>query len=61
MVSQLLFYLKKADYEPVLINANPNSVAMTPRLAKKRYVEPKQYSDILKFLSIETPLIVFTT
>lgn len=61
LVSQLLFYLKKADYEPVLINANPNSVAMTPRLAKKRYVEPKQYSDILNVLAIEKPLIVFTT
>ncbi|KLD58909.1 hypothetical protein WP50_22585 [Lactiplantibacillus plantarum] len=35
LVSQLLFYLKKADYEPVLINANPNSVAMTPRLTTK--------------------------
>ncbi|RRK10859.1 ATP-grasp domain-containing protein [Lactiplantibacillus garii] len=61
LVSQLLFYLKKADYEPILINANPNSVAMTPRLASKRYVEPKQYSDILNILAIEKPLLIFTT
>lgn len=61
LVSQLLFYLKKADYEPILINANPNSVSMTPRLAAKRYVEPKQYSDILNVLAIEKPSLIFTT
>ncbi|WP_047999689.1 ATP-grasp domain-containing protein [Lactiplantibacillus herbarum] len=61
MVSQLLFYLKKADYQPILINANPNSVAMTPQLATKRYVEPKQYSDILNVLDIEKPEIILTT
>ncbi|CAM3149811.1 ATP-grasp domain-containing protein [Lactiplantibacillus plajomi] len=61
LVSQLLFYLRKADYQPILINANPNSVAMTPRLATKRYVEPKQYSDILNILAIEKPELIFTT
>lgn len=61
LVSQLLFYLKKANYEPILINANPNSVSMTPQLASKRYVEPKQYSDILNILAVEKPLLIFTT
>ena len=61
LVSQLLFYLKKADYQPILINANPNSVAMTPQLAAKRYVEPKQVSDILNVLAIEKPELIFTT
>lgn len=61
LVSQLLFYLKKADYEPILINANPNSVSMTPQLASKRYIEPKQHSDILNILAIEKPLLIFTT
>lgn len=61
LVSQLLFYLKKADYQPVLVNANPNSVAMTPQLAAKRYVEPKQYSDILNVLAVEKPLLIFST
>ncbi|MFD1420936.1 ATP-binding protein [Lactiplantibacillus songbeiensis] len=61
LVSQLLFYLKKADYQPILINANPNSVAMTPQLAAKRYVEPKQVSDILNVLAIENPDVIFTT
>ncbi|ETY74333.1 carbamoyl-phosphate-synthetase [Lactiplantibacillus fabifermentans T30PCM01] len=61
LVSQLLFYLKKADYQPILINANPNSVAMTPQLAAKRYIEPKQVSDILNILAIEKPEVIFTT
>ncbi|VDG19575.1 ATP-grasp domain-containing protein [Lactiplantibacillus mudanjiangensis] len=61
LVSQLLFYLKKADYQPILINANPNSVAMTPQLAVKRYVEPKQVSDVLNVLAIEKPSMIFTT
>ncbi|MFC6181224.1 ATP-binding protein [Lactiplantibacillus daowaiensis] len=61
LVSQLLFYLKKADYQPILVNANPNSVAMTPQLAAKRYVEPKQVSDILNVLAIEKPSVIFTT
>ncbi|WP_234002757.1 ATP-grasp domain-containing protein [Lactobacillus sp. CBA3605] len=61
LISQLLFYLKKADYRPILINANPNSVAMTPQLATKRYIEPKQVSDILNVLAIEKPSVIFTT
>lgn len=61
LVSQLLFYLKKADYQTILINANPNSVAMTPQLAAKRYIEPKQVSDILNVLAVEQPEVIFTT
>jgi len=61
LVSQLLFYLKKADYQTILINANPNSVAMTPQLAGKRYIEPKQVSDVLTVLAIEKPEVIFTT
>lgn len=61
LVSQLLFYLKKADYQTILINANPNSVAMTPQLAVKRYIEPKQVSDILNVLTLEQPEVIFTT
>ncbi|AKP65793.1 carbamoylphosphate synthase large subunit [Levilactobacillus koreensis JCM 16448] len=56
--TEMLKQLKRAGYHTVLMNTNPNAVAIAPEFSDKQYVDPVQLGDVLNVIQIEHPDIV---
>ncbi|ARW22142.1 carbamoyl phosphate synthase preATP-grasp domain-containing protein [Levilactobacillus brevis] len=56
--TEMLKQLKRAGYHTILMNTNPNAVAIAPEFSGKQYVDPIQLGDVLNVIHVEHPDIV---
>ncbi|MFC6274974.1 carbamoyl phosphate synthase [Levilactobacillus tangyuanensis] len=56
--TEMLKQLKRAGYHTILMNTNPNAIAIAPEFSDKQYVDPIQLGDVLNVIHVEQPDIV---
>lgn len=56
--TEMLKQLKRAGYHTILMNTNPNAIAVAPEFSDKQYVDPIQLGDIRNVIQVEHPDIV---
>ncbi len=57
--AQILNTTRKAGYQTIIMNTNPNAISLAPALSDKQYIEPIQLGNILNIVNLEKPDIIF--
>ncbi|GLB46864.1 carbamoyl-phosphate synthase (glutamine-hydrolyzing) [Philodulcilactobacillus myokoensis] len=57
--AQTLIQLHHSGYQTIIMNNNPNSISLCPKISNKQYIEPIQLGNILDIIYLEQPKIIF--